>query len=732
LYDDTDGAEGNRFLMPGEFNPRREIGQRERWNFNLGLEFRPTDQDEFFFHGTIAEVHDEDLKIREVWELDDAGSGSNEVVEIGPNSFVLTDVDIATDLWWQDIHNDSYAFDFGGTHTRGDWTTEYKLGTSESRSDRTGSARAQWRERDNAVRGTWWRDGNTMEVIPFDEAQLLPGISSSDVGGDALDYSNFDWMRAWFDDSLGGDEIHTARFDITKDLFIGNASGYVKFGAIYTDRSVDKDNNRPQFDPTDGYYEDKVCGGDPDCEELFNLNMDDFGPLAIPRNSIKQVPTPSWDTASPIIERMRPLMPIALAGQELRDNFRRDYTADETVSAAYLMGSFDVTEKLRVIGGVRVEDTDFSSTGYLTIRNDDFPLPGADETSAIVHDLGKASKSYTDVFPSLTVRYEPNDEVVIRGSISTSTNRPDFSLVKNSALYSDSVELFNTELDQSWEEVTEDCQDLLDDGDPLSPTCTELTLSSWAFDGDEFDFDPPAELTDAQWAITQFDLSGTFEIGNPDLNPMMSTNFDFSVGWYPSRSTYLSVAVYRKDITDWIAPLRLRDVTFADLPVSLPDIPELALFQIDNDTVFESVEVALNGEEAEVTGIEFAFSHSFDNGIFIDGNAAFMDSWATLLSRTDKLPLIDQADMTANLSLGYQNEVLTMRVSGNHRGEYLVEIGAEPGQDAYGVPYTAVDFNARWDVNENMQLYFDAINLTDEQEAIEWQGDEISGPMYYE
>jgi outer membrane receptor protein involved in Fe transport len=31
-----------------------------------------------------------------------------------------------------------------------------------------------------------------------------------------------------------------------------------------------------------------------------------------------------------------------------------------------------------------------------------------------------------------------------------------------------------------------------------------------------------------------------------------------------------------------------------------------------------------------------------------------------------------------------------------------------------------------------MQLYFDAINLTDEQEAIEWQGDEISGPMYYE
>jgi outer membrane receptor protein involved in Fe transport len=397
---------------------------------------------------------------------------------------------------------------------------------------------------------------------------------------------------------------------------------------------------------------------------------------------------------------MRPLMPIALAGELLRDDYRRDYTSDEEVSAAYLMGNFDVTEKLRVIGGVRVEDTDFSSTGYMTIRNDDFALPGSDgQPSAIVHDLGTASKSYTDWFPSLAVRYTPIEEVVIRASITRTTNRPDFSLVKNSALYSDSVELYNTEVGETWEDVVDECADLLDDGDPLTPTCTSLMDGNnpWAYNEDdqEFDFDTPVVLSDAQWAITQFDVEGTFEIGNPDMDPMMSDNYDFSVGWYPSRSTYLSVAVYRKDITDWIAPLRLRDVTFAELPVSLPDVPELALLQIDNNTVFDTVEVALNGEEAQVDGIEFAFSHSFDNGFFIDGNAAFMDSWATLLSREEKLPLIGQADETANLSLGYQNEVLTTRLSGTHRGEYLVEIGAEPGQDAYGQPYTAVDFNVR-------------------------------------
>ena len=39
-------------------------------------------------------------------------------------------------------------------------------------------------------------------------------------------------------------------------------------------------------------------------------------------------------------------------------------------------------------------------------------------------------------------------------------------------------------------------------------------------------------------------------------------------------------------------------------------------------------------------GIELAFSHTFDSGFFIDANAAFMDSWATLEGREENLPLI--------------------------------------------------------------------------------------------
>ena len=258
---------------------------------------------------------------------------------------------------------------------------------------------------------------------------------------------------------------------------------------------------------------------------------------------------------------MRPLVPLALAGDQNIDDVKRDYTADETVTAAYVMGSFDFTEKLRVVGGVRAERTEFSSTGYLALENDDYVLPGdVDQTVDIIEYLGEAKKSYTDLFPSITVRFTPTDEVIVRGSVTRTTKRPNFSIARNSAVIDSDIQ-FTSILD----------------GTDVDQEDIDLGL---------YDFDD-----------LRLDVGGSFGIGNPNLKPMMSTNYDLSVGWYPSRSTYLSVAVYRKDITDWIASVRLSDTTFADLPI---DLPQLGLFEIDNNQVYDSVSLALNGKKPKL------------------------------------------------------------------------------------------------------------------------------------
>ncbi len=86
-----------------------------------------------------------------------------------------------------------------------------------------------------------------------------------------------------------------------------------------------------------------------------------------------------------------------------------NYTSEEDVAAVYGMTTLE-QGRWRVIGGVRVERTDFSwnSSGPAT-------LPGR---------IG--SRDYTDVLPSLHLRYQPLNNLNLRASYFQSISRPNF------------------------------------------------------------------------------------------------------------------------------------------------------------------------------------------------------------------------------------------------------------------------------------------------------------------
>lgn len=95
-----------------------------------------------------------------------------------------------------------------------------------------------------------------------------------------------------------------------------------------------------------------------------------------------------------------------------------DYSARENILAGYIMGRYD-TPSLRVIGGVRVERT--SNTFHanrLTLNEDD-------ETLAITPV--RYNRDYTDWLPSLNIRYEPVDNVLLRIGAYRSLMRPKLS-----------------------------------------------------------------------------------------------------------------------------------------------------------------------------------------------------------------------------------------------------------------------------------------------------------------
>jgi TonB-dependent receptor len=87
-----------------------------------------------------------------------------------------------------------------------------------------------------------------------------------------------------------------------------------------------------------------------------------------------------------------------------------DYTAHEKVGAGYLQAKFMALKSLQVLGGVRVENTQFD---YLS----DMPLTANDRTFTI---------HYTDVLPSVHLKYNIASNQAIRLSYFKSISRPEF------------------------------------------------------------------------------------------------------------------------------------------------------------------------------------------------------------------------------------------------------------------------------------------------------------------
>jgi TonB-dependent receptor len=115
----------------------------------------------------------------------------------------------------------------------------------------------------------------------------------------------------------------------------------------------------------------------------------------------------------------------ATAGQSTTDGLAADLTgyfdAKEDIYAGYAMYTFGIG-KLGGIAGVRVEHTEAT---YTTYSFDTDPLTGDDLPPALT--VRKAS--YTNVFPTLQLKYDFTPSLLLRGTYSTGIGRPGFSQI---------------------------------------------------------------------------------------------------------------------------------------------------------------------------------------------------------------------------------------------------------------------------------------------------------------
>ncbi|MDK1286750.1 TonB-dependent receptor [Pseudoalteromonas umbrosa] len=173
------------------------------------------------------------------------------------------------------------------------------------------------------------------------------------------------------------------------------------------------------------------------------------------------------------------------------------------------------------------------------------------------------------------------------------------------------------------------------------------------------------------------------EVGNPDLNPYESSNLDLSIEYYPGKIGIMSAGLFHKNIDNFIAKQQVQGN--------------------GNWDGFEEVIQSVNGGEAQLSGIELAYTKNFDSGLMISANGTFIDA-------DEGLP--NQSDTVANLMIGYENDEISARLSSSYKSKsyIMTENDARVHQDAHN----QIDFSVKYFIDEQTQVYFNAVNLTDE------------------
>lgn len=198
--------------------------------------------------------------------------------------------------------------------------------------------------------------------------------------------------------------------------------------------------------------------------------------------------------------------------------------------------------------------------------------------------------------------------------------------------------------------------------------------------------------------------------GNPNLLPYLSDNLDLGVEWYYAPNSYVSADAFVKEVTNFIVN------GTSTAPINAVTLP-------DNSVAQFAITAPVNGPSAEVRGIELGLQHMFwDTGFGFQANATFVGTnkpydpnnlsssgfaVTGLANSYNFVPFFEKYGFMIRLAVNHQNQFLNN--FGQHQPNSL--FGSEP---VFVNAATRVDLTTSYDITRNFNVYFEALNLTDD------------------
>ena len=577
-YDRDFGSDNIESNGDDEIEQRYYSINRERLGAAVNFDYRPDFNNQYYLRTLYSRFSDDEYRLA--------------------NTFTFDDDDSEVERGSKDRYEEQSILSLtaGAEHQLNDWLIEYQLGYSKADEDEPSSLYYTF-------------VGEEMDISSDMQGKIPTIVQDASV----MELSNYELDEIELSQNEAQDTESSFKFDVTRSLEVSGHSAEIKFGGKYRDREKTNDAIVSLYD---GDFDDV----DPSQFEAAapDWGLGDFGP-GLHKGAMRDYFNQEEDA-----------LELAELDSEVESN-GATYSNEEDILAVYLMGKIDIND-LRIVAGLRYEDTDFSTSGMRVelIENEET------DVEEVVNTLWKSDRSYNHLLPSLNARYEFSDKLVARFAYTQTISRPKFEDV---AAY------------QIIETKTEE-----DDG--------------------------------------VFVTEREAEAGNPELLPYESENIDLSIEYYPGDIGVLSAGYFHKSIDNFII---IADVAGTE-----------------GWEGYEEVTQAINGDTATVDDIELSWVKGFNNGFLISANGTITDSEAETLLDGElyKTSLPNQSDRIGNLTLGYENNQMSLRLTMSYKSENLEEIDGDliRMEDSH----QQIDFTAKYFINESMHVYFNAININDE------------------
>ncbi|MGN6268468.1 MAG: TonB-dependent receptor [Sphingomonas sp.] len=352
------------------------------------------------------------------------------------------------------------------------------------------------------------------------------------------------------------------------------------------------------------------------------------------------------------------------------------YDSDEKSYSAYaqLRYKFDIGVPIDGMIGVRAVHTDDVITGT---NRDTQPDPDNPGSQVVVVTPVTKRNNYTDFLPNISSRIHLADRLQARLAFTMTRTRPNFGNLNPTLTIALPPTVCIPDPGNP-------------DNGPDSPSCVRTA-------------------------------SG----GNGDLEPTRSKNYDFSLEYYPTRSSSATIGLFRRDVKGFISNFTVEtdDPEYGRLRITRPD----------------------NGGDGHIQGVEAAAStflsapwlpdwlHKFG----IQGNVTYLDHSSELpeaLSTTlpGQQPIANVSKWLYNLIGFYETKGFSVRLAYNHRSKFVVEY--DRLSDDLVVPmmrngFGQLSLSATATPTENVSFTFSATNLLGAFQQ-NWRAFDAQGDKY--